>query len=111
MRENWDKAFDQVIIYEGGYVNHPKDPGGPTNLGITQSTLSSYLGRRASVQEVRALTKAAVKPIYKKRFWDVLRCDDLPGGVDLASRSCRASGRRAERRDRGALGHEEHSVF
>jgi lysozyme family protein len=84
MRENWDKAFDQVIIYEGGYVNHPKDPGGPTNLGITQSTLSSYLGRRASVQEVRALTKAAVKPIYKKRFWDVLRCDDLPGGVDLA---------------------------
>jgi lysozyme family protein len=84
MKSNWDKAFRQVIVYEGGYVNHPKDPGGPTNLGITQKTLSSYLGRHASIQDVRNLTKAAVQPIYKKRFWDVLRCDDLPGGVDLA---------------------------
>jgi lysozyme family protein len=84
MRANWDKAFDQVITYEGGYVNHPDDPGGPTNLGITQATLSKYLGRNATIQDVRNLTKAAVKPIYKKRFWDVLRCDDLPGGVDLA---------------------------
>jgi lysozyme family protein len=84
MKENWDKAFRQVIAYEGGYVNHPKDPGGPTNLGITQATLSTYLRRPASVQDVRSLTKDAVRPIYKKRFWDVLRCDELPGGVDLA---------------------------
>jgi lysozyme family protein len=84
MRENWDKAFRQVIAYEGGYVNHPKDPGGPTNLGITQATLSTYLRRPASVQDVRNLTKDAVKPIYKKRFWDALMCDQLPGGVDLA---------------------------
>jgi lysozyme family protein len=84
MKENWDKAFRQVIAYEGGYVNHPKDPGGPTNLGITQATLSTYMRRPASVQDVRSLTKDAVRPIYKKRFWDVLRCDELPGGVDLA---------------------------
>jgi lysozyme family protein len=84
VRSNWDKAFKQVIVYEGGYVNHPKDPGGPTNLGITQQTLSSYLGRKASIADVKALTKAKVQPIYKKRFWDVLRCDELPGGVDLA---------------------------
>jgi lysozyme family protein len=84
MRANWDQAFRQVIVYEGGYVNHPKDPGGPTNLGITQATLSRYLGRNATIKDVRALTKAAVQPIYKKFFWDVLRCDELPGGVDLA---------------------------
>jgi lysozyme family protein len=84
MRSNWDKAFRQVIVYEGGYVNHPKDPGGPTNLGITQATLSRYLGRNATIKDVRALTRAAVQPIYKRFFWDVLRCDDLPGGVDLA---------------------------
>jgi lysozyme family protein len=84
MKQNWDKAFNQVIVYEGGYVNHPQDPGGPTNLGITQATLSRYLGRAASIQDVKTLTKEGVKPIYKKFFWDVLRCDDLPGGVDLA---------------------------
>jgi lysozyme family protein len=84
MKENWDKAFRQVIAFEGGYVNHPKDPGGPTNLGITQATLSAYLRRPASVQDVRSLTKDAVRPIYKKRFWDALKCDELPGGVDLA---------------------------
>jgi lysozyme family protein len=76
MRDNWDTAFKQVIVYEGGYVNHPKDPGGPTNLGITQATLSRYLGRGASISDVRALTKSAVKPIYKRFFWDVLRCDE-----------------------------------
>jgi hypothetical protein len=98
VKSNWDQAFRQVIIYEGGFVNHPKDPGGPTNLGITQATLSRYLGRNATIADVRALTKASVQPIYKKFFWDVLRCDDLPGGVDLAvydfgvnSGTCRAA--------------------
>jgi len=84
MKENWDKAFGQVIAYEGGYVNHPKDPGGPTNRGITQATLGRYLGRAATIDEVKALTKESVKPIYRRYFWDALRCDELPGGVDLA---------------------------
>jgi lysozyme family protein len=84
MKENWDKAFRQVIAYEGGFVNHPKDPGGPTNLGITQATLGRYLGREATLGEVRALTREAAQPIYKRFFWDVLNCDALPGGVDLA---------------------------
>jgi lysozyme family protein len=85
MRENWDRAFAEVIKYEGGYVNHPKDPGGPTKFGITQATLSQWFGRAATIAEVRALTKEAVKPIYKRRFWDVIRGDELPGGVDFAT--------------------------
>jgi lysozyme family protein len=84
VRENWDKAFAEVIKSEGGYVNHPRDPGGPTNLGITQATLSQYLGRHASIQDVKNLTKEKVKPIYKRRFWDAIRGDELPGGVDYA---------------------------
>lgn len=84
MRENWDKAFAEVIRFEGGYVNHPKDPGGPTNLGITQATLSRWLGRKASIADVKALTKDKVKPIYKRNFWDLMRGDELPGGVDFA---------------------------
>lgn len=85
MRENWDKAFAEVIKSEGGYVNHPKDPGGPTNLGITQATLGQHLGRRATIAEVKALTKERVKPIYKRRFWDAIAGDQLPGGVDFAT--------------------------
>jgi lysozyme family protein len=85
MRENWDKAFDEVIKYEGGYVNNPRDPGGPTNLGITQATLSRWLGRAATVAEVKALTREKVKPIYKRYFWDVIKGDALPGGVDFAT--------------------------
>src|SRR4029079_2888623 len=84
MIENWDKAFAEVIKSEGGYVNHPRDPGGPTNLGITQATLSRWLGRHASVADVRALTRDKVKPIYKRNFWDVVKGDELPGGVDFA---------------------------
>jgi lysozyme family protein len=78
MKENWDRAFAEVIKYEGGYVNHPQDPGGPTNLGITQATLSRWLRRRASVADVKALTREKVKPIYKQNFWDVIKGDDLP---------------------------------
>jgi lysozyme family protein len=85
MKENWDRAFAEVIKYEGGYVNHPQDPGGPTNLGITQATLSRWLRRRASVADVKALTREKVKPIYKQNFWDVIKGDDLPGGVDFAT--------------------------
>lgn len=85
MRENWEKVFTEVIKSEGGYVNHPDDPGGPTNLGITQATLSRYLGRAATVADVRALTKETVKPIYRRNFWDVIRGDELPSGVDYAT--------------------------
>lgn len=83
-KHNWDKAFESVIVHEGGYVDHPSDPGGATNLGITIGTLSGWLGRKATKAEVRALTKATVKPIYKKNYWDVVRGDDLPSGVDYA---------------------------
>jgi lysozyme family protein len=65
-------------------VNNPRDPGGPTNLGVTQATLSAALGRPATIEEVRALTPAKVAPIYKTRFWDHVSGDDLPVGIDLA---------------------------
>ena len=80
----FDHAFDLVIVHEGGFVNHPSDPGGATNLGITRVTLSGWLGRPASVADVRNLTKAAVKPIYRRQYWNVVRADDLPAGLDYA---------------------------
>jgi lysozyme family protein len=82
--DNFEKCLDFVLKFEGGFVNNPKDPGGPTTLGVTQSTLSSFLGRAAKIAELKALTPKKVAPIYRQKFWDPIMCEDLPAGVDLA---------------------------
>lgn len=81
---NYARAFALTLKHEGGYVDNAADPGGATNLGVTIGTLSTWLGRRATKAEVRALTKDSVAPIYRRFFWDVIRGDDLPAGVDYA---------------------------
>ncbi|MFC3706035.1 glycoside hydrolase family 108 protein [Devosia honganensis] len=83
-KNNFTHALGEVLKHEGGYVDHPSDPGGATNLGITIGTLSGWLGRKATKAEVKALTVAGVTPIYRKNYWDVVRGDDLPAGLDLA---------------------------
>ena len=82
--DNFEKCLKFTLQFEGGFVNNPKDPGGPTNLGVTQATLSNFIGRQASIAEVKALTPATVAPIYKLKFWDHVGGDNLPEGVDLA---------------------------
>jgi lysozyme family protein len=84
MKKNWDYCFERVLVYEGGYVDHPSDPGGATNLGITIGTLSRWLGREATKREVKALTAETVKPIYQAYYWGPVRGDLMPSGVDLA---------------------------
>ncbi|ACL61345.1 glycoside hydrolase family 108 protein [Methylobacterium nodulans] len=80
----FDAALARVLAHEGGWSDHPADPGGPTNLGVTQATLSAWLGRPATRAEVKALTPASVAPLYRARFWDAVHGDALPAGVDLA---------------------------
>jgi lysozyme family protein len=81
---NFDPSLKFTLQFEGGFVNNPKDPGGATNLGVTIHTLSQVLGHNATVAEVKALTPKTVAPIYRQRFWNMVRGDDLPIGVDLA---------------------------
>lgn len=86
------KNFDEVIQYvledEGGYVDHPSDPGGATNMGITRRTLADWRGvvpyTKLDKSEVKNLTKAEAKAIYKARYWDVIKGDLLPSGIDYA---------------------------
>lgn len=85
MKQNWDACFDMVIKSEGGFVNNPKDPGGMTNLGVTRSAWEAYLKRTVTEAEMRALTPATVKPFYKTLYWDRIKGDDLPSGVDYAA--------------------------
>lgn len=83
-RGNLPNCLKIVLEHEGGYVDHPRDPGGATNLGVTLATLSSWRGRMATKADVRALTQRDVEPIYEQKYWNVVRGDDLPYGVDLA---------------------------
>lgn len=84
MKDNFDACFALMIKHEGGYVHHPRDPGGRTNLGVTQRVWEAYTGKSATEAEMRALTKDKVKPLYRKNYWDKVRGDDLPSGVDYA---------------------------
>jgi len=82
MNSNWQKSFELMLKSEGGYVNNPADPGGRTNLGVTQATWESWVGRASDEPEMRSLTASKVEPLYKQRYWDAVRGDDLPVGLD-----------------------------
>jgi lysozyme family protein len=83
-RSTFNPAIDYVLAHEGGYVNDPKDKGGPTNLGITQATLAAWFGHAVSADDVRHLTRWDATAIYRAEFWDRIRGDLLPAGLDYA---------------------------
>ena len=82
MKENFEKSLELVLQHEGGYVNHPSDPGGRTNLGVTQRVWEQYVGHKVDEAEMRSLTKEMVSPLYRKEYWDAVRGDQLPSGAD-----------------------------
>ena len=84
MNVNLIPAMVALMKHEGNFSNHPKDPGGMTNLGVTQRVWEEWVGHPVSEKEMRALTPAIVAPMYKKKYWDKVHGDDLPSGVDLA---------------------------
>ena len=76
---NYNECLKIILMHEGGYVNHPKDPGGETNLGVTKRVYEEWGGTK----EMKDLTVEDVEPIYKKNYWDKIKGDDLPDGLDL----------------------------
>lgn len=70
----FDQALQHVLKHEGGYVNHPSDPGGETNYGITKAVAlkNGYTG------PMRSISMFVVADIYRKAYWDRARCDELP---------------------------------
>ena len=79
---SYDDSLRRLLAHEGGYTNHPADPGGPTNFGITISDYRKYVKPNATAADVQAMRLDAAKAIYRAKYWDALRCDDLPAGVD-----------------------------
>ena len=84
MRQNFEECMARLLDHEGGYVNHAEDPGGETNLGVTRAVYEQYVGRQVMDGEMKGLTHDDVYPIYKENYWDRVRGDDLPSGVDWA---------------------------
>ena len=76
---NYEKCLEIILHHEGGYVNHPKDPGGETNLGVTKRVYEEWGGTK----DMKDLTVEDVAPIYQKNYWNRVRGDDLPAGLDL----------------------------
>jgi len=75
----------EVFKHEGGYVDHPRDPGGATNLGITHLTLAAHRGRKVTKADVKALGKQEAENIYRKSYWAKVHGDHLPYGLDLVA--------------------------
>ena len=82
MKENWNAALAAVLHHEGGFVHHRDDPGGMTNLGCTKATWEKWCGHPVTEQDMRDLTPEDVSPLYKDKYWDKVKGDELPAGVD-----------------------------
>ena len=84
MNQNFDKCMEMPLHHEGGFVNHPRDPGGMTNLGVTKKTYDHHHGTDIDEEGMRNLTVEDVMPIYRTNYWEQCRCQDLLSGVDWA---------------------------
>lgn len=82
MKDNFDACLKKVLAHEGGFVNHPKDPGGMTMLGVTKRVWEEWVGHEVDEKEMRSLTPEKIAPMYRKKYWDAVQGDDLPAGVD-----------------------------
>jgi lysozyme family protein len=90
MNRNWKQAFEQMLKSEGGFTDDERDAGnklpdgrkGSTMLGVTQYNWEQHVGHQVTHDDMRKLTPADVEPLYKKKYWDVVRADELPSGID-----------------------------
>lgn len=85
MRDTLPIALDLMFGHEGGYSNHPSDPGGPTKYGVTHKTLAAYRGvPSVTAKQVQMLSKDEAVKVYQKSYWRQSGGDLLPKGLDYA---------------------------
>ena len=94
----FDQAFERLIGHEGGYVDHPADPGGETKFGISKRAYPS--------EDIKGLTLDRAKEIYLRDYWKPAGCDSVPDGLkfDLFDMAVNAGVRTAARCLQRAVG-------
>lgn len=85
MKDNFAECLAHVLQSEGGWAEDPRDPGGATMKGVTLATYEQFKGRHATKDELRAISDEDLQAIYRQGYWDKVRGDDLPPGVDLVA--------------------------
>ena len=83
MRDSLDAFLRHLQQHEGGFVDHPRDPGGPTNMGITLVTYRRLIDPHATASALRQMDWATAARIYRETYWATVHGDELPAGVDL----------------------------
>jgi lysozyme family protein len=84
MERNFKNALLHVLVHEGGWANHPMDPGGPTMKGVTLITYRRYFGENKNKADLRNISDGELETIYDSGYWSKCRCSDLPFGIDYA---------------------------
>lgn len=84
MKKNFKDSLDHVLKHEGGWADHPKDPGGATMKGVTLATYRRHFGKNKSKRALRNISDDELGQIYRAGYWDKCQCDKLPSGVDYA---------------------------
>ena len=84
MKKNFDQSLKWVLKDEGGYTNDPRDPGGPTNYGITIIDYRKYVDPNGTASDVKNMNIETAKKIYREKYWNAIGGDTLWSGVDYA---------------------------
>lgn len=84
MEANFVKSLNLVLVNEGGWSDHPQDPGGATMKGVTLEVFRRYYGADRTKDHLRNITDEQLQHIYRTGYWDKCCCDDLASGLDFA---------------------------
>ena len=84
MNSNFELCLAKLLVHEAGFVHDSRDNGGMTNLGVTIRVWEEWVGHGVSEKEMRNLTPAMVAPLYKRKYFDACRANELVSGVDYA---------------------------
>lgn len=82
MKTNFKDSLKHVLVHEGGWADHPKDPGGATMKGVTLAVFRRHYGEDKTKDDLRNISDADLENIYRSGYWDKCSCDDLPTGID-----------------------------
>lgn len=85
MKPNFERCLAETLAHEGGWADHPLDPGRATMKGVTIGTFAGFKGRKVSKAELRAISDAELRAIYRNGYWDKVRGDELPAGLDMVA--------------------------